>query len=68
MGFLKFVNRISQKLFELGAWNLVSWYGMISKTIWARGLKLGQLIEELWPFENLGILNLSARYLETYLS
>ena len=23
---------------------------------------------ELWPFENLGILNLSARYLENYLS
>ena len=22
---------------------------------------------ELWPFENLGILNLSARYLEKYL-
>ena len=23
---------------------------------------------ELWPFENLGILNLSARYLENYMS
>ena len=58
----------------------------ISKTIWATGLKLGQVIgddeyitwlnlkknhllfPELWPFENLGILNLSAMYLKNYLS
>ena len=52
----------------------------ISKSIWTRGLKrlIGNLIyfwmnsvhffPELWPFENLGILNLSARYLETFLS
>ena len=26
------------------------------------------IFPELWPFENLGILNLSARYLEKYLS
>ena len=26
------------------------------------------MFSELWPFENLGILNLSARYLENYLS
>ena len=26
------------------------------------------ILLELWPFENLGILNLSARYLEKYLS
>ena len=26
------------------------------------------LFPELWPFENLGILNLSARYLRKYLS
>ena len=25
------------------------------------------IFPELWPFENLGILNLSARYLEKYL-
>ena len=32
-------------------------------------LKKNQSIfPELWPFENLGILNLSARYLENYLS
>ena len=55
--------------------------------MWAKGLKLGQLIGDdeqitwlnwkkkiilfflkLWPFENLGILNLAARYLENYLS
>ena len=24
------------------------------------------IFPELWPFENLGILNLSARYLETF--
>ena len=60
----------------------------ISKSIWARGLKLGQLIEDdhwsvdymiklkknhlifpdLWPFENLGILKLSAKCLEKYVS
>ena len=27
-----------------------------------------QIFKELWFFENLGILNLSARYLEKYLS
>ena len=26
------------------------------------------IFSELWPFENLGILNLSARYLVNYLS
>ena len=26
------------------------------------------IFQELWPFENLGILNLSAEYLEKYLS
>ena len=26
------------------------------------------IFPELWPFENLGILNLTARYLEKYLS
>ena len=26
------------------------------------------ILMELWPYENLGILNLSARYLENYLS
>ena len=26
------------------------------------------IFPELWPFDNLGILNLSARYLEKYLS
>ena len=26
------------------------------------------IFPELWPFENSGILNLSARYLEKYLS
>ena len=29
--------------------------------------KFHQVILVLWPFENLGILNLSARYLENYL-
>ena len=34
-----------------------------------RLLPFGLLVfPELWPFENLGILNLSARYLENYLS
>ena len=28
---LNLVSKISQKLFELGAWNLVSWQGMISR-------------------------------------
>ena len=27
-----------------------------------------QIFMELWPFENMGILNLSARYLENCLS
>ena len=32
-------------------------------------IKKNRLIfPELWPFENLGILNLSARYLKKYLS
>ena len=26
------------------------------------------IFPELWPFENVGILNLSAKYLENYLS
>ena len=30
--------------------------------------KIHFICPELWPFENLGILNLSARYLENYLS
>ena len=34
-----------------------------------RLLPFGLLVfPELWPFENLGILNLSARYLDKYLS
>ena len=50
----------------------------ISKSIWARGLKPGQLLKflkkitlffsELRHFENLGILNLSAIYLKNHLS
>ena len=30
--------------------------------------KFCQIFPELWPFENLGISNLSARFLEKYLS
>ena len=30
--------------------------------------KINHIFQELWPFENLGILNLSARYLENDLS
>ena len=30
--------------------------------------KIHLIFPELWPFENLGILNLSARYLKNYLS
>ena len=30
--------------------------------------KFREIFPELWPFENVGILNLSARYLENYLS
>ena len=30
--------------------------------------KIHCIFPELWPCENLGILNLSARYLENYLS
>ena len=56
----------------------------ISKSIWVRGLKLGRgwwldylikfkkknhfIFPELLPFENSAFLNLSARYLENYLS
>ena len=56
------LSKISQNLFELGAdkgW----WVDYLIK------LKKNHFIfSELWPFENLGILNLSARYLENYLS
>ena len=51
------MRKISRKLFELGAWNLVSWY----KGWWTDYLikfkKESSYFPELWPFENLGILN-----------
>ena len=63
----KLVSEISWKLFELGAWNLVSdrgwWVDYLIKF-----KKIILFFPELWPFENLGILNLSARYLEKYYS
>ena len=31
-------------------------------------LNIHLIFPELWPFENLGIINLPARYLEKYLS
>ena len=31
-------------------------------------LKIHPTCQELWPFENLGILNLSATYLKNYLN
>ena len=55
-GHFKLVGKISQKVFELEAKN-----------------KNHLIFLELWPFENLGILDLgilimSLRYLENYLS
>ena len=68
-GHFKLVSKISRKVFELGAWNLVSWQGMMSRLPdWILKEKNHFIFPELWPFENLEILNLSARYLKKYLS
>ena len=71
-GHFKLVSKIhvSRKLFELGAWNLAwadrGW--QVDYLIKLKKKKKNLIFPELWPFENLGILNLSARYLENYLS
>ena len=63
------VSKISQKVFELGAWNLVSWWGWwVDYLMKFKKKKKNHLIfPELWPFENLGLLILQVRYLEKYL-
>ena len=64
----KIVSKISRKLFEqwLETWSADRgwWVDYLIK------LKTTNhsIVPELWPFENLGILNLSARYLENYMS
>ena len=67
-GHFKLVSNISQKQFELGAWNLSAdrgwWVDYLIKFL----KKITSFFPELWPFENFGILNLSARYLQNYLS
>ena len=64
----KLVSKISRKLFELG---LETWSA--DRVWWVDNLikfkkKNHFIFLELWPFENLGILNMSDRYLENYSS
>ena len=67
-GHFKLIGKISQKLFELGV-ELDQLIGDDEYITWFNLKKTIHLIfPELWPFENLGILKLSARYLEKYLS
>ena len=64
---MKFVSKISRKVFELGfeTWSVDrGWWVDYLINFWMNSV----IFPELWPFENLGILNLSARYLENYLS
>ena len=67
-GHFKLVSKISRKVFELGAWNLVSGKGWWVDYLIKYKKKNHFIFPELRQFENLGILNLSARYLEKYLS
>ena len=66
-GHFKLVKKISQKLFELGDWIFVSW-GWWVDYLFKFFLKIHLIFPEVWPFENFGILNNSARYLENYLN
>ena len=58
-GHFKVVSKLSKKLFKLGAWS-VDYLIKFKKNLF--------IFPELWPIENSGVLNLSARYLENYLS
>ena len=67
-GFLKLVIKISQKYVGEG---IETWSA--DRGWWVDYLikfkkKIHLIFPELWPFENLGILNLSARYRKNYLS
>ena len=66
-GHFKLVSKISQKLFELETWSADrGWW--VDYLIKLKKKRNHFIFPELWPFENLGILNLSAKYLENYLS
>ena len=68
-GHFKLIGKISQKQFWARGLKLGQLIGDDEYVTWFNFKKKNHLIfPELWPFENLGILNLSARYLEKYLS
>ena len=69
-GHFKVFSKIPGKLFELGTWNFETWSADRWWVDYLIKLKKKNhfIFPELWPFEISGILKLSARYLENYLS